>query len=87
LRGHPRSGLALKQGLTLGNAEMVIDSDYFHETMVILVNTSSVDVEITDGDRVAQAELVRQLRYTMVETNDAPQQKTNRTGGFGHSGR
>jgi dUTP pyrophosphatase len=86
LRAHPRSGLAIKQGLTLINSMAIVDEDFINETMVLLVNTSSELCEIHDGDRIAQAELVRQLQYTMTETNDAPQQKTSRIDGFGSTG-
>lgn len=86
VRIHPRSGLSLKQGLVLANLEAIIDSDYYHETMILLTNTSANKVIINDGDRVAQGELVKSLSYQIVETETAPTQKTTRSGGLGSTG-
>lgn len=86
LRIHARSGLSLKQGLILANSEAVIDSDYVLETMVMLTNVSLNAQIIRNGDRVAQAELVTQLKYGIEETPIKPMQKTNRTGGLGSTG-
>lgn len=86
LRIHARSGLSLKQGLVLANSEAVIDSDYIQETMIMLTNISQVDQNITHGDRIAQAELVRKEEYVLWEINEAPTQKTNRIGGLGSTG-
>jgi dUTP pyrophosphatase len=86
LRIHPRSGLSYKQGLVLANMEAVIDSDYFHETFVLLTNYSQNHITINNGDRIAQAELVQQLKYGIVETSEAPAQKTDRIGGLGSTG-
>jgi dUTP pyrophosphatase len=86
LRIHARSGLSLKQGLILANSEAVIDSDYVLETMVMLTNVSGNAHVIKNGDRVAQAELVPQLKYKIEQTPIKPSQKTNRTGGLGSTG-
>jgi dUTP pyrophosphatase len=86
LRIHPRSGLSYKQGLVLANLEAVIDSDYIQETFIILTNTTQVDQTISNGDRIAQAELVKQEEYTLWEIFDAPTQKTDRVGGLGSTG-
>lgn len=86
LRIHPRSGLAYKQGLVLANLEAVIDSDYVDETFVILTNFTEVDQTIYHGDRIAQAELVKQEEYALWEIFDAPKQKTDREGGLGSTG-
>ena len=86
VRLHPRSGLALKQGLVLANAEAVIDSDYVEELFVILYNQSNVQAEIFNGDRIAQAELVADLEYTFNVTVNRPEQKTSRNGGLGSTG-
>ena len=86
IRIHPRSGLSYKQGLVLANLEAVIDSDYVHETFVLLTNMSENHQTINPGDRIAQAELVPQLRYSIAETIVAPTQKTDRTGGLGSTG-
>jgi dUTP pyrophosphatase len=86
LRIHPRSGLSYKQGLVLANLEAVIDSDYVHETFVLLTNLSENPQTIYNGDRVAQAELVSQLKYEIEETTVMPTQKTDRVGGLGSTG-
>lgn len=86
IRIHPRSGLSFKSGLVLANQEAVIDSDYFHETFVLLTNTSSNSVTIKNGERIAQAEMVWSHPYEIVETKDAPSQKTDRVGGLGSTG-
>jgi dUTP pyrophosphatase len=86
VRIHPRSGLSYKQGLILANLEAVIDSDYFEETFVILTNTSANKVKINNGDRIAQAELVKSETYKIVETKKAPTQRTERKGGMGSTG-
>lgn len=86
LRVHPRSGVSLKQGLTLFNCEGVIDNDYVDPCFVTLYNISGIDQIIADGDRIAQAELVRSEVYTIQETTEKPAQKTERSGGFGSTG-
>lgn len=86
IRIHPRSGLSFKQGLVLANLEAVIDSDYVQETFVLLTNLSENHQTIRPGDRIAQAELIPQLRYSIQQTNDAPTQKTDRVGGLGSTG-
>ena len=86
IRVHPRSGLSYKQGLILANLEGVIDSDYYHETMVLLHNTSEIKVVIRNGDRVAQAELVKSEVYKITETKTQPTQRTDRKGGMGSTG-
>jgi len=87
VRIHPRSGLALKQGITVMNCEGVVDADYVQQTFVMIVNTSNCPVVINDGDRIAQAEVVNnptQPKFVVVD--QAPAAKTNRTGGFGSTG-
>jgi dUTP pyrophosphatase len=86
VRFHPRSGISLKQGLTLFNCEGVIDSDYVDPCFVTLYNISGVDQIVCDGDRIAQGELVVTLTYAIEETDTAPGQKTDRAGGFGSTG-
>ena len=86
VRIHPRSGLSYKQGLILANLEAVIDSDYIHETFVLLTNISENHITINNGDRVAQAELVKQEKYAISETTNKPVQKTDRVGGLGSTG-
>ena len=86
VRLHARSGTSLKQGLVLANAEGVIDSDYVEEVFVMLHNISGNAVTINQGDRVAQAELVKNVEYTVEETAARPLHKTKRQGGFGSTG-
>lgn len=89
LRIHPRSSLAWKHGLTLANAEGIIDSDYRLETMIILQNTTTVAAKLYDHDRIAQLELVpvaSDEMVALVDTDVEPAQLTDRTGGFGSTG-
>lgn len=87
VRIHPRSGLALKQGITVMNCEGVVDADYVQQTFVMIVNTSNCPIVINDGDRIAQAEVVNNpTQPTFVVVDQAPAAKTNRTGGFGSTG-
>ena len=86
VRVHARSGLSLKQGLVLANAEGVIDSDYVEELMVLIWNISDNAIEIHTGDRVAQAELIKDETYSIVETAARPGVKTSRIGGMGSTG-
>lgn len=82
----PRSGLALKHGVTVLNSPGTIDSDYRGEVGVILVNLSSEPFTVNDGDRIAQLVVARYntVSWQPVDSLD----KTARdTGGFGHSGR
>ena len=81
----PRSGLALKNGLTLLNSPGTIDSDYRGEVKVILTNLGSEDFVITRGDRIAQLIVapIVQVQWQEVETLDETSRKG---GGFGHSG-
>jgi dUTP pyrophosphatase len=86
VRIHPRSGSALKTGLVLANLEGVIDSDYVNEVMVLLWNTSDNGLWVENGSRIAQAELTKLERYTIEETNEKPEKKTDRNGGMGSTG-
>lgn len=82
----PRSGLAIKKGVTVLNAPGTVDADYRGEVCVILVNLSSEDFVIEDGERVAQMVIARheQVQWLPVEELD----ETDRgAGGFGHTGR
>lgn len=86
MRIHPRSSMAFKHGLTLGNAEAVIDADYVDPTYVMLWNISQLPAVINNGERIAQGELVHTYPYKVVHV-DKPEQKTNRTGGVGSTGK
>ena len=81
----PRSGLALKHGITVLNTPATIDADYRGEIMVLLFNTSDVPFTIHRGDRIAQALLMRRYDITWK-----PVQTLDETGrgvqGFGSSG-
>ena len=86
IRIHPRSSISLKRGLSLTNGEGIIDSDYYHETYIMLTNTSADEVRIKHGERIAQGELIKTEEYTLEETIDIPKQTTQRVGGFGSTG-
>ena len=86
LRMHPRSGLSIKKGLILANCEGVIDSDYVEELMIPVVNTSDISYDISHGERIAQIELVRKEYFTYLHLRERPEQKTDRSGGFGSTG-
>ncbi len=81
----PRSGLALKHGISLVNTPGTIDADYRGEIGVILVNLSAEPFTINDGDRIAQLVVARHERveWAPVETLDETERGT---GGFGHTG-
>ena len=81
----PRSGLALKRGLTVLNAPGTIDADYRGEVGVILINLSQEPQTISDGERVAQMVIAPVVQTTWKETSDLDE--TDRgAGGFGHTG-
>ena len=86
VRVHARSGLALKKGLVMVNAQGIIDFDYVEESKLLMQNLSAVPINITHGDRIAQAELIKDLEYSLEEIDTPPDQKTNRSGGFGSTG-
>lgn len=82
----PRSGLALRHGITLLNTPGTIDADYRGEIGVIMVNLSTADFTINDGDRIAQMVVARYERAEWEET-DALSDSQRGAGGFGHTGR
>lgn len=81
----PRSGLAIKRGLTMVNTPGTIDSDYRGEIMVAMINLSNEQQEITDGERIAQMIIAR---YEQIEWQDVDvlDETLRGAGGFGHSG-
>ena len=81
----PRSGLALKKGITVLNSPGTIDADYRGEICIILVNLSSEPFEIRDGERIAQMVVAsyEQAGWKPVESLDDTERGA---GGFGHSG-
>lgn len=86
VRLHPRSGLSLKNGLGLSNMEGVIDHDYVEPVFILIENRSDVAFNLTDGMRICQGELVQTVEYALTETTTKPEVKTDRIGGFGHTG-
>ena len=82
----PRSGLALKHGITLVNTPGIIDSGYRGELKVVMINTDpDNDYEIKRGDRVPQLIISRYDNVTWTEVAELT--GLDRGGGFGHSGR
>ena len=81
----PRSGLAIKHGITVLNTPGTIDADYRGEVCVILVNLSSEPFVIADGERIAQMVIARheQAEWEQVEVLSETERGA---GGFGHSG-
>ena len=81
----PRSGLALKKGITVLNSPGTIDADYRGEVGVILVNLSNEDFVIEDGERIAQMVIARyeQVEWKSVEVLTETERGA---GGFGHTG-
>ena len=82
----PRSGLALKHGLTCLNAPGTIDSDYRGEVGVILINHGQEPFVIRRGERIAQLVIARHEQATLVEV-EALDETARGTGGFGSTGR
>ena len=81
----PRSGLALKLGLTVLNSPGTIDADYRGEIGVVLVNTSNVPVRITDGERIAQIVIAKHETIEWEVVEELPSTERGE-GGFGHTG-
>lgn len=81
----PRSGLALKKGITVLNSPGTIDADYRGEVCVILVNLSAEEFVIEDGERIAQMVVARhaQVEWEAVEILSETERGA---GGFGHTG-
>lgn len=82
----PRSGLALKKGVTVLNSPGTIDADYRGEVCIILVNLSSETFVIEDGERIAQMVIARHEQGEWLLT-DALDDTERGAGGFGHTGR
>ena len=87
LRLYPRSSLALKQGLTLANNVGIIDSDYVQPVYMMVYNISGYQQFVKNGERICQAELVREQPSVLMEVNERPERKTDRDGGFGSTGK
>ena len=81
----PRSGLALKYGVSMVNAPGTVDADYRGEIHVILINHGSMPFVIHRGDRIAQMVIARVFRPEFAETGELPVTMRG-DGGFGHTG-
>ena len=81
----PRSGLALKHGLTVLNSPGTIDADYRGEIMVLLVNLSDTPFVVNDGERIAQMVIARHEQASL-ETVDTLDETERGAGGYGHTG-
>jgi dUTP pyrophosphatase len=81
----PRSGLAIKHGVTVVNAPGTIDSDYRGEVTVLLVNLGQQPYTIAPGDRIAQLIIAPVTQAEIVETDDLSSTERG-GGGFGHTG-
>lgn len=81
----PRSGLALKHGITVLNTPGTIDADYRGEIKVLLINFSTEDFVINDGERIAQMVIARHEQGAFVEVEELDETERG-TGGYGHTG-
>lgn len=81
----PRSGLAIKSGITVLNSPGTIDADYRGEVKVILINLSDVDFVIKSGDRIAQLVVAKCEQMEVVEIETLSETERG-AGGFGHTG-
>jgi dUTP pyrophosphatase len=82
----PRSGLAIKQGITCLNSPGTIDSDYRGEIKIILINLSSEEQVIQPGDRIAQMIIQKVEKGVLTEVKELEITERNE-GGFGHTGK
>lgn len=82
----PRSGLAIKQGITCLNSPGTIDADYRGEIKIILINLSAEEQVISPGDRIAQMIIQKVEKARWMEANEITVTARN-TGGFGHTGK
>ena len=82
----PRSGLAIKKGISVLNSPGTIDADYRGEVCVILVNLSTEDFVIEDGERIAQM-VIAQYEQAEWQDVDVLDDTERGTGGFGHTGK
>ena len=81
----PRSGLALKNGITLLNSPGTIDADYRGEIGVIMVNHSDVDFTVNPGERICQMVVARYAQVTWQQVDELNETERGE-GGFGHTG-
>lgn len=81
----PRSGLALKHGITVLNTPGTIDADYRGEIMVLLINFSQTDFVINDGERIAQMVIAKHENPEFIEVETLDETERG-AGGYGHTG-
>ena len=81
----PRSGLALKHGLTVLNTPGTIDADYRGEVGVVLINLSQQDFVVNDGERIAQMVIARHEQGELVVVEELDETERG-AGGYGHTG-
>ena len=82
----PRSGLAIKSGITVLNSPGTIDADYRGEIKVILINMSNTDFTIKSGDRICQMVIAKHEKVEFVEVEEINETERG-AGGFGHTGK
>ncbi len=82
----PRSGLALKHGITVLNTPGTIDADYRGEIGVILINLSTEDFKIEHGERICQMVIARHEQAEWIQVEELNETERG-TGGFGHTGK
>ncbi|MCH4148159.1 MAG: dUTP diphosphatase [Prevotella sp.] len=81
----PRSGLALKHGITVLNTPGTVDADYRGEIMTLLINFSNEDFVINDGERIAQMIIARHEQAELVVVDELDETERGE-GGYGHTG-
>lgn len=81
----PRSGLALKKGISVLNTPGTVDADYRGEIGIILINLSQEDFEVTDGERICQM-VIKEYTKVEWEPTDRLDRTERESGAFGHTG-
>ena len=82
----PRSGLAIKKGITILNSPGTIDADYRGEICIILINLSTEDFIVNDGERICQMVIASHIQAELVEVQELGDTERG-AGGFGHTGK
>ena len=82
----PRSGLAIKSGITVLNSPGTIDADYRGEIKVILINLSNEDFTIKSGERICQMVIAKHVKAEFIEVETISETERG-AGGFGHTGK
>ncbi len=85
LQVRPRSGLALKHGITVLNTPGTVDSDYRGELAVLLINLGNEDFKIENGDRIAQAVIAQAIQADFVQKDELSNTERG-AGGYGSTG-